>query len=164
MSDYLTGYGVQDRQREKRRRLIALSVIGLALAGLAIWYFARTYREEQIVKHFFRSLEARDYASSYALWGCSQQTPCRDYKYEQFIEDWGPKSAFANPGDITITLAEPCGNSVWVSIKTPRSQETGLTVDGETRFIGFAPEARCPGKWRLREFLPRLWKFTKERL
>jgi hypothetical protein len=161
--EFLVGYGVQDLKRERRRKLIALTVVGAAVAGLLIWYVARTFREERTVKQFVHLLEAKDYAGAYALWGCTPQTPCRDYKIEKFTEDWGAASPFANAADISITIAEPCGNSVWVSVKSPKGEETGLSVDAETRFISYAPEARCPGKWRLREFPSRLWKFIKER-
>ena len=164
MSDYLSGYGVQDSKREKRWLLIALSIVGAAMAGLVIWYFARTFTEERIVKQFVRTLESKDYQSAYALWGCTDQKPCRDYKYEKFLEDWGEKSPFANATENKLVMAEPCGNSVWVTLKTPKSEETGVTVDSETRYIGYAPEARCIGKWRASEFFPRLFRFIRERV
>jgi len=159
MADYLADYGVKDQKREKRNKLVVLTVVGLALAGVLIWYFARTFSEERAAKRFVALLESKDYSGAYAMWGCTDQSPCRDYKFDKFLEDWGPKSPYANPADISFTLAEPCGNSVWVTIKTPKTEELGLSVDPETKIISFTPAARCPGTLRLREFPARLWRY-----
>jgi len=161
MADYLADYGVKDQKREKRRKLIVLSVIGLVIAGGLIWFFGRTFTEERAAKRFFSALESKDYQSAYAMWGCTDQTPCRDYKFDKFLEDWGPKSPYANASEISTTLAEPCGNSVWITIKTPKTEELGLSVDPDTKVISFTPAARCPGTWRLREFPARLWRYFR---
>ena len=161
MADYLSDYGVKDSKREKRNKRIVLTVASLALVSLVTWYFARTFNEERTVRRFVSLLASQDYKGAHALWGCTDQTPCRDYKYERFLEDWGPKSPYAKADTIETTLAEPCGNSVWITLKTPTTEEMALAIDPETKLLGFAPAARCPGKWRLREFLPRLWRYVR---
>ena len=159
MADYLAEFGVKDQQRETRNKRIVLTVLSLAIVGGLIWYFARTFNEERAVKRFVSLLESQDYKGAYAMWGCTDQAPCRDYKFESFMQDWGPKSPYAKPDEIGITLAEVCGNSVWVTVKTPKTDELGLSVDQDTRQLSFTPAARCPGKWRLREFPSRLWRY-----
>ena len=161
MADYLSDYGVKDQKRETRNKRIVLAVVGLALFGGIFYYFARTWTEERTVERFVSLLKAQDFKGGYALWGCTDQTPCRDYNFGRFMEDWGPKSPYGNPSDISTTMAEPCGNAVWITIKTPKSEELGLAVDGETRMISFTPAARCPGKLRLREFPSRLWRYLR---
>src|SRR5256885_2154960 len=133
MADYLADYGVKDQKREKRNKLIVRTVIGLVVVGGLFWYFAKTFREERLVKHFISLLDSKDYKGAYAMWGCTDQSPCRDYPFDRFMEDWGPKSPYANAGDISTTLAESCGNSVWITIKTPKSEELGIAVDPDTR-------------------------------
>ena len=163
MAEFLSGFGEKDQKRETRNKRIVLTVVGLALTGGLFYYFARTFREERAVGRFVSLLSSKDYKNAYAMWGCTDDKPCRDYKLDRFMEDWGPKSAFANPADISTTLAEPCGNSVWVTLKAPNSEEVGLGIDTETRQLSFAPAARCPGKLRLREFPERLWRYLRSK-
>jgi len=163
MADYLADYGVKDQKRENRNKLIVRTVIGLALVGGLFWYFARTFREERAVKHFVSLLEAKDYPNAYTMWGCTVQAQCRDYNFDRFLEDWGPKSPYANAGEISTTLAEVCGNSVWITIKTPKTEELGLAIDPDTRLLSFTPAARCPGKLRISEFPGRLWRYMRSK-
>ena len=161
MAGYLFDYGVKDLKREKRNKQIVLAVVGLVILGGIFYYFARTFREERTVSHFVSLLSSQDYKGAYALWGCTGETPCRDYQFERFMEDWGPKSPYARPAEIDKVLAETCGNAVWVTIKTPKTEELGLAVDGDTRQLSFTPAARCPGKIRLSEFPGRLWRYMR---
>ena len=163
MAGFLSDFGVKDQKRETRNKRIVLAVVGLVVFGGLFYYFVRTFTEERTVSRFISLLSSRDYKGAYAMWGCTDDKPCRDYKFERFMEDWGPKSPYGNPPEISRTLAEPCGNSVWVTIKTPKTEEVGLAVDSETRLISFTPEARCPGKWRVREFPGRLWRYLRSK-
>jgi hypothetical protein len=161
MADYLADYGVKDQKREKRNKLVVLTVVGLAIVVGLVWYFARTFTEERAAKQFVRLLENKDYKGAYAMWGCTEQTPCRDYKFDKFLEDWGPKSPYANAGDISFALAETCGNSIWITLKAPKTEELGISVDPDTKILSFTPAARCPGKWRFTEFPSRLWRYMR---
>ena len=163
MPELFSDFGVKDSKREKRNKQIVFAVIGLAVFGGLFYYFARTFTEERAVSRFVSLLSSQDYKGAYAMWGCTDQTPCRDYKFERFMEDWGPKSSYGQPGEIDKVLAEPCGNAVWVTLKTPKTEELGLAVDGETRLISFTPAARCPGKIRVREFPGRLWHYVRSK-
>lgn len=161
---YLANFGVSDAKREKRFLRVTLAVIGTALLGAFLWYYFRTFFEERAVSQFLDHLAARDYKAAHAQFGCTDATPCRDYDFTRFMEDWGDKSAFADVSKVKITLAEPCGNTVWVSVRHPSQKELGLAVDPETRIITYAPEARCPGVWRVRDFPEKFLAFVKRRL
>lgn len=91
MSEFLDNYGVKDARREKRVKQILYTVLTLAVVGGGLWFFFRNWKEESRVKEFLTLLERQDYKTAYALWGCTEATPCRDYKFERFLEDWGPK-------------------------------------------------------------------------
>ena len=163
MAGYLSDYGVKDLEREKRNKQIVLAVVGLVVLGGIFYYFARTFTEERTVSRFVSLLSSQDYKGAYAMWGCTDQTPCRDYRFERFMEDWGPKSPYPQPAEIDKVLAEPCGNAVWITIKSPKTEELGLAVDSDTRQLSFTPTARCPGKIRIREFPGRLWRYMRSK-
>lgn len=161
--DYLSNFGVADAKREKRfLRTVAL-IVGSVLLATFLWLYFRTFYEERAVHQFLSNLQKHDYKTAHAQFGCTDATPCRDYDFTKFMEDWGDKSPYADVSNVKVTLAEPCGNTVWVTIKHPGQKELGLGVDTETRIITFAPEARCPGVWRAREFPEKLWAFVKRR-
>jgi hypothetical protein len=160
--EYLTNYGVTDARREKRFFRVAAIVIGSALLGTFLYYYFRTFYDERQVKDFLAMLARKDYKAAYAKFGCPQE--CRDYKFTRFLEDFGEKSSFAEIDRVKITLAEPCGNRGWISVKHPQHAEIGLSVDPNDRTVTFAPEARCPGVWRMSEFPGRLWTFIKRRM
>jgi hypothetical protein len=162
--EYLSNYGVADAKREKRFLRTVILIVGAALVGALLWYYFRTFFEERAVQQFLTNLGSRDYKAAHAQFGCTEATPCRDYDFARFMEDWGDKSAFADVSKVKVTLAEPCGNTVWVTIKHPNQKELGLAVDTETRIITYAPEARCPGVWRIRDFPEKFMAFVKRRL
>lgn len=161
---YMENFGVADARREKRFLRVVLMVVGAALLGTLFWYYYRTFFEERAVHQFLDNLAARDYKAAHAQFGCTDATPCRDYDFTKFMEDWGDKSPYADVSGVKITLAEPCGNMIWIAIKHPNQKELGLAVDPETRIITYAPEARCPGVWRVRDFPEKLLSFIKRRM
>ncbi len=162
--DYLGSYGVKDAKREKRFYQIAGTIIGTALLGAFLWYYFRTWGEEQAVKQFFANLQAKNYKAAYTQFGCTGASPCRDYAFDKFLEDWGDKSTFADVSNVSLGLVEPCGNMVWVEVKRPGKPAIGLAVDPQTKAVGYALSARCPGVWRVRDFPSKLMAYIKRRM
>ena len=162
--EYLSNYGVKDARREKRFFRIAGSIAGAALLGTILWYYLRTYNEEQIAKQFFANLQARNYKAAYAQFGCTDASPCRDYSFDRFLEDWGEKSPYANTSTVDFSLVEPCGNTVWFTIKQPGTRPVGIAVDPESKLVTFTPSASCPGVWRVRDFPGKLMAYIKRRM
>lgn len=161
-SGYLSNYGVVDARREKRFSRTVLLIVGCVLLGTFLWFYFRTFNDERAVKDFLGMLAQKNYATAYAKFGCAPECPA--YKLDRFLEDFGEKGLLVDASQAKVTLAEPCGNTVWVSVQSPNKKELGLSVDPETRTVTFAPEARCPGVWRLSEFPGRLLSFVKRRL
>src|SRR5947209_2022439 len=99
MSSYLEAYGEGEAQRARRVRLVKrgsiILLLLLILAGLAYAVF-KNYPEEQRVKMFLETLRKQDYQTAYRMWGCTEATPCRDYSFQKFLDDWGPKSPHAD--------------------------------------------------------------------
>lgn len=143
MSGYLEHYGAGDAKREKRRWRIIFSVLGLIVVAGALYFAFRNYREEKQVTIFFDLLKQQNYKVAYEMWGCTEKTPCRDYAFERFQEDWGPKSKHANLGTIKIVKTKSCSSGIIQIVDFGGGEEVNLFVDRKDRVIGFAPWPVC---------------------
>jgi len=41
-----------------------------------------------LLNEFLDSLKTKNFRKGYAMWGCTGNTPCENYPYEKFLEDW----------------------------------------------------------------------------
>jgi len=159
MGGYLANYGAGEEQRERRTRwlLIAAGIL-LVLVGLYWLTFdtpileryirivqeLKNHREEKQTDLFLDLLRRGDYKGAYALWGCTDARPCRDYSFQNFMEDWGPKSSRIDTGSLHITKSRSCGSGVILTIDSARNQEDKLWVEQTDLTIGFSPWPGCP--------------------
>ncbi|MBL8240327.1 MAG: hypothetical protein JNM66_23100 [Bryobacterales bacterium] len=141
-------YGVADARREKRNKRIIYSLVSLVVLGGVLWFFFRNYKEEARVKEFLVLLERQDFQSAYAMWGCTHATPCRDYKMEQFLRDWGPQSDAAKAGAIQRSKVKSCDKGI-IQLLQINGQDVNLYVDRSTLVIGFAPWPVCNPRVKL---------------
>ena len=148
MNNYLDNYGVADARREKRAKRILYSVLTIAVVGGLLWFFFRNYKEEARVKEFLSLLERQDYKSAYALWGCTEATPCRDYVFDSFLRDWGPKSDAGNVAAIQRSKVKSCDKGI-IQLLQIKGQDVNLYVDRTTLVIGFAPWPVCNPRVKL---------------
>jgi len=158
MAGYLDQYGAGDERREKRIKLI-LILGGCALVLLFLWFILfvwdktevlriqsvarlaqilRNHRQESRVKEFYDLLQRRDYRAAYALWGCTEANPCRDYAFDEFMKDWGPSSP-RNGRHYSIPRSRTCGSGVIVIVDSGQNQEDVLWVQRDDLTIGFSP-------------------------
>src|SRR5208283_4053104 len=95
MGSYLEAYGTGEAHRAQvlHRWKIGIS-IGVAALLVAVILYAvfRNYHEESIVNGFLGHLRNGEYQDAYRMWGCTEDTPCREYPYPKFYADWGPQS------------------------------------------------------------------------
>lgn len=157
MAGYLDSYGVSDQKREKVTKRVVLIVSGAAVIGLVLFLVLHNLAEKRAVNRFFAELKTGNYQQAYQAWGCTPSTPCRDYRFEKFMEDWGPKGVYANfQSSMKIPVVDSCGDGVVMTVEIPNSDPFGIWVDRKTKTLGFAPWPRCPGKhWHFWEFLQR---------
>ncbi len=142
MSTYLDNYGTADARREHILKVAAaIGLIVLIVAG-ALYFLFRDYREERQVKVLLEYLSNGDYKAAYALWGCTEDSPCRDYSFEKFIEDWGP-DGYGNVAAADITDKSSCEAGIIQTIRFQEGDEVLLWVDREDRKISFAPWQTC---------------------
>ena len=142
MNNYLDNYGVADARRERRTKRILWSVLTICVVGGALWFFFRNFREEGRVKEFLTLLERQDYKTAYTLWGCTEATPCRDYKFDRFLQDWGPQSDAGNVAAIERAKVKSCDGGIIQTLQV-KGQEVNLYVDRATLTIGFSPWPVC---------------------
>ena len=158
MSGFLDAYEDQAERQYRRGRLLTRVLLGLLAAGIVsatAYYTLRTRGEEQVVKQFLDDLQQHRYQEAYALWGCTQDTPCKYYPPDKFTEDWGPSSRYTNAAAFTVEHVDFCDDGVVFDLTYPNSDDLGLWVQRSTSVISFAPWTRCPGRHlHLREF----WK------
>lgn len=142
MKDYLDNYGVADARRERLLKRISLSVLACIIVGGTLWFFFRNFKEESRVREFLTLLERHEYQTAYALWGCTEATPCRDYKFERFMQDWGPQSDAADTAAIRRVKVKSCDNGI-IQLLQIKGQDVNLYVDRTTLVLGFAPWPVC---------------------
>jgi hypothetical protein len=150
MASYLEAYGAAEEQRAKRVRLIKISAIVLVsviVVGLIAYGLLKNRPEEQQAKTFVSLVRAHDYQGAYKLWGCSDTHPCKDYPFDKFMEDWGPKSPHSDQSSAHIGLSQSCGSGVVIRLDYQGSEEpVSLDIERSTNVISFAPWAECPGR------------------
>lgn len=136
-SNYLANYGAGEEKRERliKRAVLALVVI-LAVAGAA-WFFLRNYKEDSRVSAFVSLLQKKDYPAAYAMWGCTVETPCRDYAYNRFLEDWST-GAHADASAVTVEKTRNCQGGVIRKLKYP-SDEVLIFVSRGDLQLSFPP-------------------------
>ncbi len=141
MSGYFEQYGAGERRREKVVRWLVISAAILTIATISGYFYLRTYRAERSVSAFLQALRAGDYKNAYRMWGCEQ--PCRDYSFDKFLEDWGPKSEFANASQASIEKARFCNTGVIVTLRSPAGDDVALWYERGNRTLGFSPWPVC---------------------
>lgn len=158
MAGYLDSYGAGEERREKIIKWAALAVVVAVVAGGIFWALFHDYPEEHQAKQFFELLKAGDYKSAYAMWGCTDAKPCRDYAMPEFMKDWGPSQSPV--GDVAVLDGESCGSGVIVDVDTGKSGEKKLWVERDTHVLGFPPFERCPQGNRIHDW----WRDLRFRL
>jgi len=136
---YLEGYGVTEARQEKRRLYVIGLVLLLVFGGVILYFWQRDRAEIQKVDGFLAALRNRDYKAAYAYWGCTDQTPCKGYPFEKFMEDWGPSSPFANASAVKKSGGQHCTNGRIEVLRAPGDHDTQLLVQRASGQIGFAP-------------------------
>jgi len=156
MADYLEGYGVEDARRGKLIKQIVIGTISAAALGLLLFLFFRNFSERRVANRFLDSVKARDYQAAYATWGCTPSTPCRDYNYQKFMEDWGPTGVYAKISEGRYSIEDACGGGVVFTLEMPGVEPLGIYVNRTDKSISYAPWPRCPGRHL------HLWEFIKK--
>ncbi len=156
MGGYLQNYGAGEEQRGRTIRNIILIVVGLLILWWVVYLVSHNRSEEKAVTSFLGQLNAHEYPKAYTDWGCSVSAPCRNYDYNRFLEDWGPKKKLTSPWK--VVNVDGCKTFVTVNVKAGGSELESLGVERGAKTIMFAPDAECQEpQWRWKQFFQRMF-------
>lgn len=143
MAGYLDHYGAGEERRERIIKTTVLVLVGLLIAAGVAYWFLKNWRQERQARLFFEELSRQNYQAAYAMWGCTEAQPCRDYPFEEFMKDWGPQAGRGAPSEFRIVRSRSCGSGVILTVDTGQRQEK-LWVERKSLVIGFSPLPGCP--------------------
>lgn len=143
MSGFLDNYGVSDARRERNVKRWVLGCITAVLVGFLGYWFWHDFHEKRQVSRFFSLLEEQKYQDAYRLWGCDPANPCRDYSYQKFLEDWGPKSPHPDQSRAHVRRTRSCSEGVIQIVEYAPGDEVLLYVDRKTLQLSFSPFPYC---------------------
>jgi hypothetical protein len=147
MAGYLDQYGAGDERRAKIIKTLVFSLIAVLVIGGPLFYIFHNYRQESQAKRFFRALEAHDYQTAYAIWGCTDAKPCAGYPMADFLKDWGNRDV----AGYNITRSRSCGSGVILTVDFGKGQEEKLWVERKDLTIGFSPFPGCPATMTVKQ-------------
>lgn len=146
MAGYLESYAAGEERREKVRKWIVRGMLATfaALVVCGVLYFMfRNWREDRQARLFLGLLGRQEYQAAYQLWGCTAQKPCRDYGFDRFIEDWGPKNPRGDIQAARIVKTRSCGTGVIYTLEYGKQDPLLLWVERKDQALGFAPWPAC---------------------
>jgi hypothetical protein len=144
MPGYLDQYGAGEEQRNRLIKRIVISALLVVVIGGGLYLGFRNFRQKAKVKEFLALLQKQDYRAAYAMWGCTDANPCPDYRFDKFLEDWGPQSPNAKIGEYEISRSRSCGSGVIVTVELAPGREERFWVEGEQMTLGYSPWPVCP--------------------
>ena len=143
MPGFLDQYGAGDERRAKDITRVVLAVVVAGVAGGILAFLFHNFRQERQGGRFFALLAAQQYKEAYALWGCTDTQPCRDYAFGEFLRDWGPESGRGDLRQWRVTKSRSCGSGV-ILTASGGGREEKLWVQRGDLTIGFSPWPGCP--------------------
>jgi hypothetical protein len=144
MPGYLDHYGAGEEQRNRLIKRILISAFAVIVISGGLYLGFRNFRQKSKVKDFIALLQKQDYRAAYAMWGCTDVNPCPDYRFEKFLEDWGPESPNARISSYEISRSRACGSGVIVTLALGPGREERLWVEGPQMTLGYSPWQVCP--------------------
>ena len=136
LNDY---YSASGARREEILKALTLTLVVAVVVGGVFYFFFKNYFEERRVSSFLTALQEEDYAAAYRYWGCSIEEPCRDYDYDNFLEDWGPSSPLGQVNSFRLGRSVEVGTGVIIAIRINGQSQPELWVEKESKVVGFSP-------------------------
>jgi hypothetical protein len=139
MAGYLDQYGKGDAERESLIRWGLLAALGVIVLSVVLFYAFRHFPERQKLDGFLDSLKAGNFEQAYTFWGCSKEKPCRDYKWESFLRDWGPEGEYKPAREGRISERYSCQDGILRTIDLGGGKGVDVMVTKGDRLLTFAP-------------------------
>ncbi len=155
MGSYLQSYGAGE---EQRNRIIKRSIMAAIAVILLVWgsyLLLHDYFETRTVKHFLGEVNSGQYQAAYHDWGCTDKTPCPNYDFRRFMQDWGPNPKITPPWK--VASVDGCQTFVTVNVTAPGAELQSLGVERGSKTLMFAPGPECQErKWHWKAFFSRI--------
>ena len=136
LDDY---YSVSGSRREDLLKAVTLTLLIAVIAGGILYFFFKNYFEERRVSSFLMALQEGDHAEAYQFWGCSVEEPCRNYNYENFLQDWGSSSQFGQVERFRLGRSAEVGTGVIVEVYINGTLHPELWVEKGSKVVWFSP-------------------------
>ena len=137
--EFLADYGQADRRYEKIVQVAGYALLAAVVLGGIYWLFFRNWREERQVSRFLTLIEQQKYEDGYRMWGCSTETPCPNYSYNKFMEDWGPNSSLGKVTRYHVGRSYDQPSGVIILVEVNGRKIPNLWVGEGSEVIGFSP-------------------------
>jgi len=161
MGGYLQHYGVGEERRNRIIKWIIVGCIAVLVASWIIYLVFHDYSEKRTVESFLAQVNAHDYQGAYKDWRCTDATPCPNYDYQRFLEDWGPAKKITSPWQ--IASVDGCKTFVTVNVKADGAELQSLGVQRGTSTIMYAPAPECQEpQWHWKQFFQRIFGGGKQ--
>lgn len=136
---YLDQYEQGSRVFDKLVKAVAYALVASIAGYCFYWLFFRNWTEERQVREFLTVIQAENFQEGYSFWGCSVEQPCRDYLYEEFLDDWGLRSPLGKVRTFHLgrSYTQPRGAIIELTING--AKQPNLWVEEETKVISFFP-------------------------
>lgn len=159
MGGYLEQYEREEQRRAHRNNIIKWIILAGILILIAVWIVYLVFHNRNEVnkaKHFLAEVNAHEYQQAYTTWGCTKASPCPNYDYQRFMEDWGPGTA---QSPWKIKNIDACKHFVTVNVIAKGAQMQSLAVErGTSHVLSFAPSPVCMEKqWHWKDFFHRIF-------
>jgi hypothetical protein len=156
MDSYLQNYGAGEEQRNRKIKWLVISFIAVLLISWFSYLFVHNFFEVRTAKHFLAEVNAGRYQQAYHDWGCTDATPCPNYGFNRFLEDWGPNSKVTPPWK--VTSVDGCTAFVTVNVGAKGSDVQSIGVERGSKTLMYAPGPECNEKqWRWKAFFKRIF-------
>ena len=137
-----------DVARERRRRIITLTIVTAVVLLIGLGWMFRYWPEEHVADKFFEGLKRQDYETAYGIYyndPAWKQHPQQhsNYPYNEFYTDWGPGGEWGLIKTYKIEASGNCpraGTGVVVQlIVNGRSDRARVYVDKSDKTISSPP-------------------------
>jgi hypothetical protein len=137
--DYLDQYSTGPSVFDRIVKGVAYSLLAAVLGYCFYWLFFRNWTEERQVRNFLTTVQEQRFEDAYEFWDCSVSEPCRDYLFEEFLEDWGPESPLGAIRSYELGRSYTQPNGAIIEVIINGEKQPNFWVEESTKVISYFP-------------------------
>jgi hypothetical protein len=149
--EFLESFETKPSSREKFVKAFFAGIALLVAVAGVDWVLAKLgkpnlsdFRPQWQARSFFSDLQNQRFEDAYRRWGCDKASPCRDYRFEKFLEDWGPQGRYGDPNRVQVEVIRHCEAGIIQTVNFgPPDSTVHLFVGKSDRVVSFSPWPVC---------------------